>query len=67
MVTKQNMQDNFAEAVDDIQRFIDSANYNGGMGIDARLKLVENRLDDVYWFIKHLIDALPGDPKPDSD
>lgn len=67
MISKQVMIDNFAESMGDIQKFVETANYNGGMSIEARLKLVENRLDDIYWFINHLIHALPDDKNKNVD
>lgn len=66
-MTRTELQDEFGKACSEIQNFVEAANYNGGMGLEARLKLVENRLDDMYWFVNKLIEALPDDENKNED
>lgn len=59
MRTKQQLLEDFDSSIKDIQQFIDNANYNGGMHFEARLKLVENQVQDLYWLVRQVLNHLP--------
>ena len=59
---KTELKAQFDEACGEIQKFVDAAGYHGGMTLEARVKLLENRVNDIYWFISQLIESLLDDP-----
>ena len=59
MRTKRQLLEDFDSSIKDIQQFIDNANYNGGMHFEARLKLVENQVQDLYWLVRQVLNHLP--------
>lgn len=61
MKTKTELLKEFQDAVADMNSFVETAQLNGGMHFEARLKLLENRMDDMYWFIGQLLQCLPDD------
>lgn len=59
MKLKQELLQELKNSFGDTDRFIANANLNGGMHIEARVKLLENQVQDLYFYVKQMIDALP--------
>ena len=61
MKTKQQLIDDLCGSFADVEQFIANAEANGGMHLEARVKLLENQQRDLYYFIKQIIDNLPDE------
>lgn len=59
MKTKQELLQDLANSFADTERFIANAELNGGMHLQARVKLLENQQVDLYYFVKQIIDLVP--------
>ena len=59
MKTRQQLVDDFEQSCQDVQEFVNNASYSGGMHMEARIKLLENRVEDLYWFVRQLIHHVP--------
>jgi hypothetical protein len=60
-MSKQKLLEEFGQACKETADFIEHASYNGGMHMEARMKLIENQMDALFWFVDKLIKALPDD------
>lgn len=63
MKTKDELKHDFDIMSRHTQRFIKEAVANGGMTDEARVKLLENQIVSLTWFIAHIIEHIPTKPQ----
>lgn len=61
MTTKQELVNEWSIMTAECDDFIHVASMNGGMHLEARVKLLENQLVSALWFIDKLIKKLPDE------
>jgi hypothetical protein len=63
MKTKSEFKKDIEEATIRYQSFVEEANLNGGMHLEARVKLLEGEVRNLMWFVAHLVDNMQEDDK----